>query len=152
MFSLLKAFKNLRRLQRNVDNSSQKKALRALVAMELKSYIAILALPKHKNNHTIVELKLLFLASLQQCTSIDRCELQLRAKKKKNYFAFTLLFLFFILSCFHSPFSVSLSSLPLRLFFFPPQTLLSSSQTHRRSAQAQPPQTHRPPTHAQPPT
>ena len=31
-------------------------ALRALVAVELKSYIVILAPPKHKNNHTVVEL------------------------------------------------------------------------------------------------
>ena len=60
------------------------------------------------------------------------------------YFTFTLLFyfLFFILSCFHSPFSVSLSSLPLHLFFLPPQTLLSSSETHRQSTRAQPPQIH----------
>ena len=53
------------------------------------------------------------------------------------------LFLFFILSCFHSPFSVSLFSLPLCLLFLPPQTLLSSSQTHHQSTRAQLPQTHR---------
>ena len=35
--------------------------LRALVAMELKNYIAILAPPKHKNNHTTIELNLLLL-------------------------------------------------------------------------------------------
>ena len=35
------------------------------------------------------------------------------------------------------------SSLPLHLFFLPPQTLLSSSETHRRSAWAQSPQTRR---------
>ena len=51
-------------------------------------------------------------------------------------------FLFFIFSCFHSPFFVSLFSLPLHLFFLPPQTLLSSSETHRQSTRAQPPQTH----------
>ena len=31
-------------------------ALRALVAVELKSYIVILTPPKHKNNHTVVKL------------------------------------------------------------------------------------------------
>ena len=44
--------------------------LRALVVVKLKGYIAILAPPKYKNNHTAVELKLFFLASLLQCTSI----------------------------------------------------------------------------------
>ena len=34
--------------------------LRALVAVELKSYIAILASPKHKNNHIAMELNLFF--------------------------------------------------------------------------------------------
>ena len=34
--------------------------LRALVAMELKNYITILAPPKHKNNHTPIELNLFF--------------------------------------------------------------------------------------------
>ena len=34
--------------------------LRALVAMELKNYITILAPPKHKNNHTAIELNLFF--------------------------------------------------------------------------------------------
>ena len=58
---------------------------------------------------------------------------------RSHYF----LFLFFILSCFHSPFSVSLFSLPLCLLFLPPQTLLSSSQTHHQSTRAQLPQTHR---------
>ena len=35
---------------------------------------------------------------------------------------FTLLFIFIFYSFIHSPFSVSLSSLPLHLFFLPPQT------------------------------
>ena len=142
MFSLLKALKNLRRLQRNVDNSLQKEALRALVAIELKSYIAILALPKHKNNHTTVELKLLFLASLQQCTSIDRCVLQLRAKKKKkntlhsHYFFYFLFFLAFILlSLCLSPHCLSVSSFFLHRPFFLP---------HRPIADLHKPNHHRP--------
>ena len=45
-----------------------------------------------------------------------------------------LFFLFFIiLSCFHSPFSVSLSSLPLHLFFIPPQTHKPFFLPHRPS-------------------
>ena len=51
-------------------------------------------------------------------------------------FAFTLLFFFFlnfILSCFHSPLIVSLSSLPLHLFFLPhrPITDLHEPSRHR---------------------
>jgi len=34
--------------------------LRALVVVGLKSYIAILAPPKYKNNHTTMQLKLFF--------------------------------------------------------------------------------------------
>ena len=47
----------------------------ALVAVELNSYITILAPPKHKNNHIVVELTLFFLASLLQCTAIYGCAL-----------------------------------------------------------------------------
>ena len=36
------------------------KLLRALAAVELNSYIVILASPKHKNQLTVVELKVLF--------------------------------------------------------------------------------------------
>ena len=139
MFSLLKAFKNLRRLQRNVDNSSQKKALRALVAMELKSYIAILALPKHKNNHTTVELKLLFLASLQQCTSIDRCVLQLRAKKKKKllcvqttffiFYSFLLSFSFLCVSLLTTSPSLLFSSTDPSFFLIDPSPICTSPTT-----------------------
>ena len=50
------------------------------------------------------------------------CTVAWSQKKKKNYFTFTLLYLFFILSCF-SPFSVSLS-LSISSFF-----LLEHSQT-----------------------
>ena len=47
----------------------------------------------------------------------------MRAKKNINFlFCVHITFLFFILSTFHSP---CLSSLPLHLFFLPPQTLLS---------------------------
>ena len=98
--------------------------------MELKSYIAILAPPKHKNNHAAVELNLIFLASLLQCTFIYKCALQLKAKKnKKLFYSHTIFFL--ILSCFHSPFSVSLftASPSLLSSSTNPQTLLSSSQT-----------------------
>ena len=51
------------------------RVVRALVAMELKNYIVILAPTKHKNKHIAVELKLFFLASLLQCTSIYGCAL-----------------------------------------------------------------------------
>ena len=64
--------------------------------------------------------------------------------KKKIYNAFTLLFLFFILSCFHSPFSVSLSSLPLHLFFFPPQTHKPFSLPHRPITDLHKPSHHKP--------
>ena len=51
-------------------------ALKALVAVKLKSYIAILAPSKHKKKtHIAVELNLFFLASLLQCTSIYGCAL-----------------------------------------------------------------------------
>ena len=56
------------RLNRKSNRNSR---LRALVAVELKSYVAILAPPKQKNNHAAVELNLFFfLTSLLQCTSI----------------------------------------------------------------------------------
>ena len=47
-------------------------------------------------------------------------------KLKNNNFLFCVhtTFLFFILFAFHSPFSVSLSSLPIHLFFLPPESLL----------------------------
>ena len=44
--------------------------LRALVVVELKSYIAILAPPKYKNSSTSVELKLKILASKLQYAAI----------------------------------------------------------------------------------
>ena len=49
----------------------------ALVAVELNSYITILAPPKHKNQPTAVELKVFFffLPSLLQCTAIYGCAL-----------------------------------------------------------------------------
>ena len=51
-------------------------ALKALVAVKLKSYIAILAPSKHKKKtHIAVELNLFLLASLLQCTSINGCAL-----------------------------------------------------------------------------
>ena len=83
--------------------------LRALTAAVLYWYIAIFQLLKHQNHTPAVELNLFFLAPLLQCTFIDRCALQLRAKKKyfikflsplsfKKYF----LFLSFPLSGFSS--------------------------------------------------
>ena len=60
------------------------------------------------------------------------------------YFTFTLLFLFFILSYFHSPFSVSLSSLPLHLFFLPPQTYRPFFLPRRPIADLHNPNRHRP--------
>ena len=42
-------------------------SVRALVAVELKSYIAILAPSKHKKTHKTVKLNLFFLASLNRC-------------------------------------------------------------------------------------
>ena len=58
------------------------------------------------------------------------CTIAMKLKKIKNYFTFTLFF-FLILSCFHSPFSVSLftASPSLLSSSTNPQTLLSSSQT-----------------------
>ena len=46
------------------ENIDKHHYLRALIAVELKSYIAILAPPKHKKTHATVELNLFFLASL----------------------------------------------------------------------------------------
>ena len=42
----------------------------ALVAVELNNYITILAPPKHKNQPTTVELNVFFVPSLVQCTAI----------------------------------------------------------------------------------
>ena len=57
---------------------------------------------------------------------------------------FTLLFLFFILSFIILSPSLSPHYLSISSFFLHnPQTLLSSSETHRRFARAQPPQTRR---------
>ena len=42
------------------SKSNRNSRLRALVAVELKSYVAILAPPKQKNNHAAVELNLFF--------------------------------------------------------------------------------------------
>ena len=47
--------------------------VRALVVVELKSYIAILGPPKHKNKHDSGAIAIFFLASLLQCTSIYGC-------------------------------------------------------------------------------
>ena len=48
-------------------------ALRAFIAVELNSYMTILAPPKHKNHSFSSGAKGIFLASLLQCTSKDRC-------------------------------------------------------------------------------
>ena len=95
--------------------------------MELNSYIAILAPPKHKKPPpSSGAIQLFFLASLLQCTSINRCALQLRAKKYfflikflspllfKKYF----LFLSFSLSGFSFFFLF-----PSHFFFSPSFTL-----------------------------
>ena len=42
------------------ENIDKHHYLRALIAVELKSYIAILAPPKHKKTHATVELNLFF--------------------------------------------------------------------------------------------
>ena len=48
--------------------------LRELVAVELNSYIAILAPPKHKNQpYSSGDKKYFFLPSLLQCTAIYGC-------------------------------------------------------------------------------
>ena len=54
---------------------NQKLIVRAFVAVELKSYNAILAPPIYQKMHAAVEAKLKFLADLLQCTSKDRCAL-----------------------------------------------------------------------------
>ena len=89
-----------------------------------------------------MELYLKFFSFLLQCTSIDRCALELKAKMKNKFFILCSHFFFY--SFLHSPFSVSLltASPSLLSSSTDPQTLLSSSETHHRSVQAQPPQTH----------
>ena len=64
-------------------NNKSKQPLRALVVVELKSYIVILAPPKHKKIHRVVELNLFFLALLLQCTFIYYVHCSLELKKKK---------------------------------------------------------------------
>ena len=114
--------------------------------MELNSYIAILAPPKHKKPPpSSGAIQLFFLASLLQCTSINRCALQLRAKKYfflikflspllfKKYF----LFLSFSLSGFSFFFLF-----PSHFFFSPSFTLCFADlfwiHLHRRSSSSSP--------------
>ena len=109
-----------------------------------------------------MELNLKILAPLLQCTSIYRCALFITSKNNIN-FLFCVHITFFIFYSFFISFSVSLSSLPLHLFFLPPDLLSITDLTslaadpflHRRShklsrhkpfspsliSQAQPPQT-----------
>ena len=76
--------------------------LRAFAAVQLNSYIAILATPKHKKKWAAaMELYLNFFCFLLQCTSIYRCALQLKAKMKYNF-----------LFCVHTSFCIFYSFLP----------------------------------------
>ena len=109
-----------------------------------------------------MELNLKILAPLLQCTSIYRCALFITSKNNIN-FLFYVHITFFIFYSFSISFSVSLSSVPLHLFFLPSDLLSITDLTspaadpflHRRShklsrhrpfspspiSQAQPPQT-----------
>ena len=69
-----------------------------------------------------MELNLKILALLLQCTSIYRCALFITSKNNIN-FLFYVHITFFIFYSFFISFSVSLSSLPLHLFFLPPDLL-----------------------------
>ena len=80
-----------------------------------------------------MELNLKILAPLLQCTSIYRYVRFITVKKNINFlFCVHITFLFFY--SFSISFFVSLSSLPLHLFFLPPQTFSPSP-----ISQAQPP-------------
>ena len=69
-----------------------------------------------------MELNLKILAPLLQCTSIYRCALFITSKNNIN-FLFCVHITFFIFYSFFISFSISLSSLPLHLFFLPPDLL-----------------------------
>ena len=69
-----------------------------------------------------MELYLIFFCFSLQCTSIYRCALQLTAKMKYNFLFCVHASFFIFYSFLRYPFFVSLSSLPLHLFFLPPQT------------------------------
>ena len=69
-----------------------------------------------------MELNLKILAPLLQYTSIDICVLFITSKNNIN-FLFCVHITFFIFYSFFISFSVSLSSLPLHLFFLPPDLL-----------------------------
>ena len=68
--------------QNNLATCYSKQVLRALTAMVLKNHIGIFLLITHKKLAPTVELFFFFLDDLLQCTSIYRCALYLRAKKK----------------------------------------------------------------------
>ena len=92
-----------------------------------------------------MELYLKIFSFLLQCTSIYRYARQLKTKMKYNFLFCVHISFFIFYSFLHYPFSVSLlTAFPSLLSSSTdPQTLLSSSETHRRFARAQPPQTRR---------
>ena len=69
-----------------------------------------------------MELYLKFFNFLLQCTSINRCALYPKSKMKNNFLFCVHTSFFIFYSFLHSPFSISLSSLSLHLFFLPPKT------------------------------
>ena len=91
-----------------------------------------------------MELYLKIFNFLLQCTSINRCALYPKSKMKNNFLFCVHTSFFIFYSFLHSPFSISLFSLPLHLFFLPPKTHRPFFLPQRPIADLHEPSRHKP--------